>query len=88
MLVLAGILVHDNEAAFSGARFVPICSSRYRPEMCARAQFPGRRPVLLQMMLWSVTHNPHTTAPSELIAELNRDLQQAARAIRQKGGLA
>lgn len=45
-------------------------------------------PVLLQMMLWSVTHNPHTTAPSELIAELNHDLQQAARAIRQKGGLA
>src|ERR1051326_1094442 len=41
-LAPAGILTHDNEAAFSGARFVPVCSRRCRPEMCDRATGAAR----------------------------------------------
>jgi hypothetical protein len=43
--------------------------------------------VLLQMMLWSARHNPHTSTPEPLVAELERDLATAARAIRQHGGV-
>jgi DNA-binding HxlR family transcriptional regulator len=45
-------------------------------------------PVLLQMMLWSAKHNPHSSAPEPLVAELERDLATAARAIREHGGIA
>jgi DNA-binding HxlR family transcriptional regulator len=44
-------------------------------------------PLLLQMMLWSVKHNPQTAAPGALIAELEADLAKAARAIRHEGGI-
>jgi DNA-binding HxlR family transcriptional regulator len=44
-------------------------------------------PLLLQMMLWSAEHNPHTAAPDALITELKTDLAKAARAIRQKAGI-
>jgi DNA-binding HxlR family transcriptional regulator len=44
-------------------------------------------PVLLQMMLWSAKHNPHTNAPAPLIAALEKDLQKTADAIRKQGGL-
>jgi DNA-binding HxlR family transcriptional regulator len=44
-------------------------------------------PLLLQMMLWSAEHNPQTAAPDALIMELKTDLGQAARAIRQQGGI-
>jgi len=44
-------------------------------------------PLLLQMMLWSAEHNPRTAAPDALITELKTDLDKAARAIRQKGGI-
>jgi DNA-binding HxlR family transcriptional regulator len=44
-------------------------------------------PLLLQMMLWSVKHNPRTAAPAELIAQLEADLDAAARAIRHEGGI-
>ena len=43
--------------------------------------------LLLQMMLWSVKHNPRTTAPAALITELEADLAAAARAIRHEGGI-
>jgi DNA-binding HxlR family transcriptional regulator len=44
-------------------------------------------PLLLEMMLWSAEHEPHTTAPDVLIAELKNDRAKAARAIRKKGGI-
>jgi DNA-binding HxlR family transcriptional regulator len=44
-------------------------------------------PLLLQMMLWGAEHNPRTAAPDALITELKTDLDKAARAIRQKGGI-
>jgi DNA-binding HxlR family transcriptional regulator len=44
-------------------------------------------PLLLEIMLWSAKHDPHTRAPDVLIAELKKDRAKAARAIRQKGGI-
>jgi DNA-binding HxlR family transcriptional regulator len=44
-------------------------------------------PLLLEMVLWSAKHEPHTRAPDVLIAELKKDRTRAARAIRQKGGI-
>jgi DNA-binding HxlR family transcriptional regulator len=44
-------------------------------------------PLLLEMMLWSAEHEPHTRAPDVLIAELKNDRAKAARAIRKKGGI-
>jgi DNA-binding HxlR family transcriptional regulator len=44
-------------------------------------------PLLLQMMLWSVKHNPRTAAPGPLIAQLEADLAKSARAIRHEGGI-
>src|SRR6185437_2888314 len=44
-------------------------------------------PLLLQVMLWSVRHDPRTTAPDALIAHLEADLDAAARAIRREGGV-
>jgi DNA-binding HxlR family transcriptional regulator len=44
-------------------------------------------PLLLEMMLWSAEHEPHTGAPDVLIAELKKDRAKAARAIRQKGSI-
>jgi DNA-binding HxlR family transcriptional regulator len=44
-------------------------------------------PLLLEMMLWSVQHNPQTTAPDALIAGLKKDRAAAARAIRDLGGI-
>ena len=44
-------------------------------------------PLLLEMMLWSVQHNPQTTAPDVLIAGLKKDRAASARAIRDLGGI-
>jgi DNA-binding HxlR family transcriptional regulator len=44
-------------------------------------------PLMLEMMLWSAEHNPHTATPDALITELKTDLAKAARAIQQKGGI-
>jgi DNA-binding HxlR family transcriptional regulator len=44
-------------------------------------------PLLLEIMLWSTKHDPHTRAPDVLIAELKKDRAKAVRAIRQKGGI-
>jgi DNA-binding HxlR family transcriptional regulator len=44
-------------------------------------------PLLLQMMLWSIKHNPRTAAPAQLITQLEADLDAAARAIRHEGGI-
>lgn len=44
-------------------------------------------PVLLELMLWSVTHDPLVVAPPPLVAELQRDLARAARGIREAGSV-
>ena len=44
-------------------------------------------PLLLEMMLWSAQHNPNVSAPRTLLAELRKDRDAAARAIRRKGGI-
>jgi hypothetical protein len=40
-LALEGVLTHDKLRSHSSARFVPVCSRRYRHEMCARAPQPS-----------------------------------------------
>lgn len=44
-------------------------------------------PLLLEMMVWSASHDPQATVPEALLAELTRDRAAAARAIRDLGGV-
>jgi DNA-binding HxlR family transcriptional regulator len=44
-------------------------------------------PLLLEMMVWSAKHDPRATVPAILLAELEKDLAAAARAIRDRGGI-
>jgi DNA-binding HxlR family transcriptional regulator len=45
-------------------------------------------PVLLQTMLWSAKHVQGVSLPSALLAEITKDLNQAARGIGRAGGIA
>lgn len=44
-------------------------------------------PLLLEMMLWSAEHDPRAAVPGALIAELRKDRDGTARAIRDTGGI-
>jgi DNA-binding HxlR family transcriptional regulator len=44
-------------------------------------------PLLLEMMAWSAKHDPETTTPAILLAELEKDRAAAAQAIRDRGGI-
>jgi DNA-binding HxlR family transcriptional regulator len=44
-------------------------------------------PLLLEMMVWSARHNPRTTVPPVLLAELEKDRAAAVQAIRTLGGI-
>ena len=44
-------------------------------------------PLLLEMMVWSAAHDPQTTVPGALLAELARDRPATAQAIRDLGGI-
>ena len=44
-------------------------------------------PLLLEMMVWSAKHDPRTTVPAILLAELEADRAAAAQAIRDRGGI-